>query len=92
MCFGIGLQFLILNRCNDLYSSNSSSMDLVSNNNNNSSSNKPPPRASTKAGWQDLPSQQTDSSKCLQVGRARSSALSWFASHLGEPASSWCRW
>merc|ERR1719507_2837140 len=73
-------------RCNDLYSSNSSSMDLVSNN------NKPPPRASTKAGWQDLPSQQTDSSKCLQVGRARSSALSWFASHLGEPASSWCRW
>ena len=31
------------------------------------------------AGWQDLVSQQTASSKCLEVGRARSSALSWFA-------------
>jgi len=73
-------------RCNDLVSSNSSSMDLA--NNSSNSSSKPPPRGSTKAGWQDLPYQQTALSRCLQVDLVPSSVLSWFARLLEELVSS----
>jgi len=77
-----------INHCryNDLDSSNSSSMDLASNSSSNS--NKPPPRGSTKAGWQDLPYQQTALSRCLQVDLVPSSVLSWFARLLEELVSS----
>merc|ERR1719397_965046 len=64
-------------RCNDLVSSNSSSMDLASNSSNSSS--RPPPRGSTKAGWRDQQYQQTASSRCRQVDLVPSSALSWSA-------------